>query len=332
MEATGGLLPRLVNGFQVAAGLLLVSVTSATVLAEERSNGNLEVLLATPLSTPSIIWGKWRATFRTVPPLCLLPVLVAGTAAVGSGQWIPVVLLTVMILTWGSLLASLGLALASWLPRPGRALAWCVGLYVFISGSGYILLILVFRGRQEVVCSGSPFIAAIILTACCEPAGAGRDDAYALSWNLAWLALYAVMAAALLIWTLRNFSRCVGRMALSRPPLQCPCASAVEEWERALKQEELPEHLTRHLVTMAELHRAGRYDRLADGVERGTGRPAMSVREFVSLHAGRGGRCLAAKISGGGIRGWLPQSRRRASLARNVRYQRSARPRPGCCA
>jgi hypothetical protein len=36
---------------------------------------------------------------------------------------------------------------------------------------------------------------------------------------------------------------------------------------------------------MAELNRAGRYDRMADGVERVTGRPAMSVREFVSLHA-----------------------------------------------
>jgi hypothetical protein len=47
----------------------------------------------------------------------------------------------------------------------------------------------------------------------------------------------------------------------------------------------LPEHLTRHLVTMAALHRAGRYDRLADGVERVTGRPAMSVRDFVALHA-----------------------------------------------
>src|SRR5258706_10585315 len=56
-----------------------------------------------------------------------------------------------------------------------------------------------------------------------------------------------------------------------------------EDWERVLKKAGLPEHLTRHLVTMAELNRAGRYDRLADGVERVTGRPAMSVREFVSL-------------------------------------------------
>jgi hypothetical protein len=47
----------------------------------------------------------------------------------------------------------------------------------------------------------------------------------------------------------------------------------------------LPEHVTQHPVTMAELNRAGQYDRLADGVERVTGRPPMSVREFVALHA-----------------------------------------------
>jgi NAD(P)H dehydrogenase (quinone) len=58
-----------------------------------------------------------------------------------------------------------------------------------------------------------------------------------------------------------------------------------EDWERGLKKAGLPEHLTKHLVTMAELNRANRYDLLADGVERVTGRPAMSVRDFVSLHA-----------------------------------------------
>ena len=57
-----------------------------------------------------------------------------------------------------------------------------------------------------------------------------------------------------------------------------------EDWERELKKVGLPEHLTKHLVTMAELNRAGRYDRLSDGVERVTSRAAMSVQEFVSLH------------------------------------------------
>jgi len=64
-----------------------------------------------------------------------------------------------------------------------------------------------------------------------------------------------------------------------------------EDWERELKRAGLPEHLTHHLVTMAALNRAGRYDRMTDGVERLTGRPAMSVREFVSHHADEfGGR------------------------------------------
>jgi NAD(P)H dehydrogenase (quinone) len=68
---------------------------------------------------------------------------------------------------------------------------------------------------------------------------------------------------------------------------------APEDWEAGLKRQGLPDHLTGHLVTMGELHRAGRYDRLADGVERVTGRPATSVREFVTRHADQfGGRRL----------------------------------------
>jgi uncharacterized protein YbjT (DUF2867 family) len=66
---------------------------------------------------------------------------------------------------------------------------------------------------------------------------------------------------------------------------------APEDWERELKRQKASEHLTNHLVTLGQLHRAGRYDRMTDGVERVTGRPAMSVREFVSINADQfGGR------------------------------------------
>jgi uncharacterized protein YbjT (DUF2867 family) len=57
------------------------------------------------------------------------------------------------------------------------------------------------------------------------------------------------------------------------------------EWEQKLKSQGMPENLMGHLLAMGELHRAGRYDRRTDGVQRVTGRPAMSVWEFVSLHA-----------------------------------------------
>ena len=45
------------------------------------------------------------------------------------------------------------------------------------------------------------------------------------------------------------------------------------------------------LVVAVDYNDSGRYDRMADDVERVTGRPAMSVRQFVALHADQfGGR------------------------------------------
>jgi uncharacterized protein YbjT (DUF2867 family) len=70
-----------------------------------------------------------------------------------------------------------------------------------------------------------------------------------------------------------------------------------EDWERELKRVGVSDHLTHHLVTVAELNRAGRYDRLADGVERVTGRTPMGVREFVSLHADAFGGPRAERVA-----------------------------------
>jgi uncharacterized protein YbjT (DUF2867 family) len=58
-----------------------------------------------------------------------------------------------------------------------------------------------------------------------------------------------------------------------------------EGFEAGLKRAGVPEYVAQHVAGMGELHRAGRYDRQADGVERVTGRAAMGVREFVTLHA-----------------------------------------------
>ncbi|NUP14000.1 MAG: NAD(P)H-binding protein [Polyangiaceae bacterium] len=71
---------------------------------------------------------------------------------------------------------------------------------------------------------------------------------------------------------------------------------APDEWQKELKKADLPEHLAKHLVTMAELHRANRYDRMADGVEVVTGKQPMGVRDFVALHADAfGGRSQPPK-------------------------------------
>ncbi len=55
----------------------------------------------------------------------------------------------------------------------------------------------------------------------------------------------------------------------------------VEPWRDALLARGLPAHLVNHLATMADLHRAGRYDRMSDDVLTLTGQPPMSVQEFV---------------------------------------------------
>jgi uncharacterized protein YbjT (DUF2867 family) len=55
----------------------------------------------------------------------------------------------------------------------------------------------------------------------------------------------------------------------------------VEQWRATLLDKGFPVHLVDHLSAMADLHRAGRYDRRSDDVLSLTGRPATSVADFV---------------------------------------------------
>jgi uncharacterized protein YbjT (DUF2867 family) len=59
----------------------------------------------------------------------------------------------------------------------------------------------------------------------------------------------------------------------------------VEPWRDALLDLGLPVHLVSHLVTMADLHREGRYDRMSDDALTLTGQRPLSVQEFVRKNA-----------------------------------------------
>jgi uncharacterized protein YbjT (DUF2867 family) len=59
----------------------------------------------------------------------------------------------------------------------------------------------------------------------------------------------------------------------------------VEPWRDALLKRGLPAHLVNHLATMADLHRAGRYDRMSDDVRTLTGQRPLSLQEFVRKNA-----------------------------------------------
>lgn len=51
--------------------------------------------------------------------------------------------------------------------------------------------------------------------------------------------------------------------------------------EEVLKPLGLPAHVQQHLATMVQLHRAGRYDRATDDIEKLTGRTALTVGQYI---------------------------------------------------
>jgi uncharacterized protein YbjT (DUF2867 family) len=59
----------------------------------------------------------------------------------------------------------------------------------------------------------------------------------------------------------------------------------LEPWRDGLLKRGLPVHLVNHLATMADLHRAGRYDRMSDDVRMLTGQAPLTMQEFVRKNA-----------------------------------------------
>jgi uncharacterized protein YbjT (DUF2867 family) len=56
-------------------------------------------------------------------------------------------------------------------------------------------------------------------------------------------------------------------------------------WDAKLREAKFPVHLTAHLLTMAELHRDNRYDRMTDTFQQLVGRAPISAAEFARRHA-----------------------------------------------
>ena len=88
-----------------------------------------------------------------------------------------------------------------------------------------------------------------------------------------------------------EFSRALGRTIryVNVPPAL---------WEAKLREAELPAHLIAHLMTMGQLNRDNRYDRMTDSFQRLVGRPPTSAAESYTATP--------------------PRSRRRASIQRTI--------------
>ncbi len=206
-----------VNGLQVSVGMLLLSVTAATSLAEERVRGSLDVLMSTSLSTRDIVLGKWLGTFRQVPLLAVLPTVVLMYNAT-SDRLIPSIVVTILyILCSGAAVTSVGLAFATWCSRLGRAVALTITLYVFVA-VGWLFLGILLGGpgpQNESVMMFSTFFGPgeIAFEAGANVPGANTSRwTEHLVWGVFWSIVHAGGAAVFLVATLLTFNRYLGRV------------------------------------------------------------------------------------------------------------------------
>ena len=243
-------------------GFLMLSATAPTALAEERALGSLDALLATPLSTRSILMAKWWGMYRRVLVLALVPLycgfFMAATAPdtpvwfgsyrfanplVPLNEWDRVIAPTFCLadfLASGALIVSWGLVLATWVPRLGRAVALSVIVF-FLLGIGWPLLIeLLFsqlfvghlrdwyeqnRVLQECLVSFSSFGP---MSPISELEGFGFRQRGPLWIGLGIVILSKIVIAGMLFWlTVETFDRCLGRISESRIPAH-PRRSAIQ--------------------------------------------------------------------------------------------------------
>ncbi|GAC1451284.1 MAG: hypothetical protein NVSMB9_36260 [Isosphaeraceae bacterium] len=204
-----------IDSFLVSIGLLLLCVRASTSLAEERTRGSLDVLLATPMSSRQIVVGKWLGTFRLVFPLALL---LALSVLIGPG-WavakLPVtILMTGYVIATGAAFTLLGLVLAIWCARPGRAVFLAIAAYVTLS-IGWMFLVMSLTSPHPLgfpLIAGSPFYGPMVILSLLEELSRGD-----LAAVVVWIGVYTGAAISLWIVALKTFDRRLGRVR-STPP------------------------------------------------------------------------------------------------------------------
>ena len=240
---------------QFVFGLLVQSILAASYLADERSRGSLDVVLATPLSTRSIVWGKWLGIYRTVlwmailPGVCSLMVVClalpfrARFAAPGDGapgmmsltllaHILAPALVVCEMLAFGAAITSMGLALATWIPRFGRAVVINMLIFgLFAIGWPVVVVTLIAPQLAELRKSGwithdesiqsglltlNP-IAAPILALDWLTMSDGSPPWIISLFALTWSALAGASAAVMFWATVKTFDRCMGRPTLTVP-------------------------------------------------------------------------------------------------------------------
>jgi ABC-type transport system involved in multi-copper enzyme maturation permease subunit len=245
---TGSEILMAVNGLYATFGLLLVSLFAPTVLAEERVRGSLDVLLTTPLPTHRIVLAKWWGAYRVMPALAVLPaigcvIIAAGAPAQpylvrGSTQQpapldmvdrIAYVVIPVgLLLAQGAVVTSVGLALATWFRRVGRAVAVSVTLCTFFAFAWVPAIELGHEVLESLDLWPKHLFGSTEFFMCSVGAGCPFGGQYFTFQRAAWaagesrLSLYIAqgivllatieLALVVLAMAISTFNRCVGRV------------------------------------------------------------------------------------------------------------------------
>ncbi len=254
--AVMGELVPLAHGFTITFGLLLLSVAASSSLAEERARGSLDVLMTTPLPTRKIVMGKWWGVYRGAVAIALLPCGTCVVLAFKTGRWIEPILTIALILSYGVLITTVGLAMATRYSRQSRAIGVTVAFYM-VQVIGWPFLIntiglpfnYLWRGT-EVLLLGTPWYGSSILLVPLHYDGFSNDygfsrwgDPSMLAFAGIWILINLLGSGVLLGWILRVFNRRMGRMDLHtrRPDLPPPAVNletqkAIESGSNGINQ------------------------------------------------------------------------------------------------
>jgi hypothetical protein len=146
----------------------------------------------------------------------VLPVLIAAALATHTGFALGPALIGGLVVAYGAALTSLGLALATWLPRMGRAIGLTAGLYVVVTIGAIPVGAILFgkgpSGARDGFAAASPFWGVGFSSAVFGgTAGPRHEIEKQAAWLVFWIVAYGLVAFGLLLATLKTFNRCLGR-------------------------------------------------------------------------------------------------------------------------
>jgi ABC-type transport system involved in multi-copper enzyme maturation permease subunit len=203
-------------GGEVAIGLLLLAIRASTSMSEERARGSLDVLLTTPMSTMSILWGKWWGAFRGVLLVSFAPTMILMLVLLKNLRVEALLLAPALILLYGTALTSFGLAVATWVPRPGRAAAITVASYISVTVGWIFFVVMLFpngNGGAMGVASASPFFGPSFLGLISgQPYSRNAEWTELLIGIAFWCVVYAGITILFFLAAVATFDRCLGRM------------------------------------------------------------------------------------------------------------------------